>query len=764
MVGKKEERLFTKTIRLIFLYWPVFVAFGILLAGLGFIYLRYASPVYQATASIIIKDEKKGNEDSKLMESLNLIADKKIIENEIEVLHARPIMEHVVKQLHLNTPIYREGRIKSVLAYKEAPLQIELQSPEKLKLDVKKIYLNYTPGNHYVLLNQQLAVPLNVWAKTKYGILKFTPNPNFIPNGIRDPYYFHLLTTDRVVQKMQAALKVTATNKLSSIINLQYNDAKPALAKDILNEIIYAYKNGAEIEKNTLAKNTLRFIDDRLAIVRGDLDLIERKIRLYKGNQDAVDIGTQGQLYLQNVSANDKRLSELDMQLSVMNELERKVKVSDVNIGILPASLGVVDPTLSSLVNSLNVSELEQEKLKNTVAVNNPILIALNDQISNTKQKITENILSYKKSVEASKQQLNANNKDYNKLLQDIPQKEQMLLEISRDNKIKSDIYSFLLQKREESELAYASNLTDSQIVNDAFASNEPVSPNKMILLGSLLLGLFILPISTIGARERWSKSVLYRDDIEALTDIPIMGEIGFNKEKVPFLLEKGETGALLDEFRRLRYTLLSTNQNKPHRKIMVSSSITGEGKSYIASNLAKSFAIAGKKVVLVDFDLHNSTLNDNFEIGHNVGVSDFLAGEASLDQIIHNVDGYSAMRFISSGTRRNDPFGLLESDQTQVLMDFLDKEFEIIIMDTPPVVQVTDAYVLTRFCDTTLFIVKHGYSPKRVVKILELNNESQLLKDPAIVFNGVKARGFLKNSYGYGYGYSMPYGEKTAG
>jgi tyrosine-protein kinase Etk/Wzc len=757
-----QESIFSKSVAMLVAYWPVFFAFAVLLISSAFIYLRYATPKYQATASIIIKDENKGNLDSKLMESLNFISQKKIIENEIEVLKSRTIVKDVVTKLHLYAPIFREGKISSFSAYGDAPLLIELQEPEKINGVSSKIYFNYNKSTSNVKLDNGLVFPTKEWVKTKYGVLRFLPNDKYLAIPNEKPFYFTLIDIDIIVRNLSKNLKVSATNKLSSIVNLQYTDNRPKLAEDVLKELISSYKNTELNEKNILARNTLQFIDQRLAVVRNDLDVIEGKIRTYKGNRNAVDIGTQGQLYLENVSANDKRIGELDMQLSVINELEKKVSVNDVKIGILPATLGVIDPTLSQLVNSLNTAELEQEKLKKTVAENNPILVSVKDQIANIKSKISENINSYRNSLVSSKENLYTNNRTYNEMLNGIPLKEQTLLEISRDNKIKSDIYTFLLQKREESELSYVANIVDTQVINYAQASKIPISPNRMLLFASVLIGMVVLPIGSINAREKLSKSVLYRNDIEQLSGMPVIAELSYNKSNFNKSNNTNDNASILDEFRRLRYSILSSGYGKSHRKIMVSSSITGEGKSFVATNLAKSFALAGKQVVLVDFDLHNSSLMDQFNANNVVGVSDYLANEASLNDIINPVQNTPNLFYISAGTLKNDPFSLLEGTLTADLMEYLDNNFDIVIMDTAPVIQVTDGYVLTSYCDITLFIVKHGYSPKRLVKILELNNETYLLKEPMIVFNGVRARGFLNNNYGYGYGYTMPYGRKA--
>lgn len=755
----KQESLFVNMMAKYLTYWPLFLLFLVLGAASVYAYLRYATPQYEATASLIIKDEKKGNDDSKILESLNIINSKKIIENEIDILQSRPILEKVVKKLNLCAPVYNGSGLNSALAYLNAPVIIECENPDSIKTVKEKILINYDGTTGLVSLNNKYDYPVGKTVVTPFGVLKFTPNPSYTGNTTGEPFYLALLSTEEAVKRIQDNLKVSATNKLSSIINLKYRDDKPVLAADVLNEIIASYNNAGTDEKKALAKNTLSFIEARLNIVGAELDLIENKIQQYKANSGAVDISTQGQLFLQNVSANDQKMSEVNMQLLVINQLEKLVTENDNNIGMLPSALGVSDPTLSQLMNNLNGAELERERLKKTVAENNPLLVSIADQISKIKRNIVDHIQSQRKSLEASKTNITTTNNDYNTALHSIPAKERELLEISRDKNIKSGIYSFLLQKREESELSYASTLSDSKVVNYAQSSDIPVSPNKPLVLGIALLAILGLPVVFVNAREALNPNILYRQEIESLTTIPIIGEVAYNRSHKQLVIESGKRSFIAEEFRKIRNSLLFIGVNGLHKKILITSGISGEGKSFIAANLAVSFALSGKKVVLVDMDLHNSSLCKVFGKEGQPGVSNYLTGETGIKDLICPVPEYENLYFVAPGSLKNSPSELIENGRVKDLLQYLGDNFEMTIIDSEPVELVTDARLLSGDCDATLYVVKHMYSPKMLLKRFDQSNEISPLTNPGIIFNGVKTRGFIRDDYGYGYGYV--YGEK---
>lgn len=756
---KKEEGSIIQVFLTYIPYWPLFVIFLLLSMAGAFLYLRWAVPKYEANATIIIKDEKKVD-NSKMMESLDLINTKKIIENEVEVLQSRTLMNEVVKKLNLYAPILQEGKIKSISAYQISPLLIEAMYPDSLNAS-KKIELQYDENNEIVLLNKTFKGPINEWLKTPYGILKFIHNNKYLPAPVPSkPYYFYLMPATFVAMNMSSKLKVSASSKLSSVINLSYRDETPKLAEDILNGLIVSYGESALKEKNTLAKNTLSFIEERLSIVKNDLDSIERKLQQYKTVKGAVDISRQSQIYLDNVSANDKRLSDINMQVSVMDQLEKSAS-SPGNIGAITSTLGVNDPALTQQMNNLSELQMQYDKLKSTVAENNPLLLSLTEQINQIKPTILNNIQSQRQSLEKNRNNLYASGGIYNSVLSSIPQKEKQLVEISRDQNIKNGIYTFLLQKREESELSYASTLTDSRIVNFAMASRLPVSPNRLMIYIVAFVVAFSCPIAFVTIRETLSPKILYRQEIESLTNLPVIGEISFNKSKVPLVVQPGIRTVIAEEFRKVRVSLLSLGINAEHKKILVTSSISGEGKSFVAANLATSLSLTGKKVVLVDMDLHNPGLGKIFGRKEQPGVSDYLIGKETLEKIIYNIPGNGDLYYISSGILQQDSSEILENGKVQELIAQLDADFDVVIIDTAPVILITDAFLLSSLCDATLYVVRHKFTPKMLVKRIDTSMDINPIKNAGIIFNGVMTRGFFRNNYGYGYNYVYSYDNK---
>ncbi len=755
-----QETLFHKLMVKYIPYWPVFVIFFILIFAATFSYLKFALPKYQATASLIIKDEKKGNDDSRLMESLNLIGSKKIIENEIEVLKSRPVIETVIKKMHLYAEVYIKKGLRKEFLYENAPVHIEASDPALLQSSARDLDFALIDGGKALrILEDNKSIAIGEWANTDYGVLKFQLKHDFRKLNEGEVYSLRFFSLPVKTAQILAKLKVSSTNKLSSVIDVKFNDKNPILAERVLNEIIVSYNLASIAEKNILAKSTLKFIEERLGAVGSQLNDIERSIQRYKSNSGAVDISTQGQLYLQNVSTNDQKLSEINLQLSVINTLEKDLSEKSNSAGSHTVMLGNADPMLTQMLGSLNTAELEREKLKKTVAENNPILVAVSDQIIKIKDNIRENIIDQRKNLEATKNNLNETNINYNSLLQSIPTKERELLEISRDQNIKSGIYSFLLQKREESELSYVSNLSDSRIINHAQALNIPVSPSPILAYSIALVAILGIPITLVTAKESFATTIMYRQEIEELTHQPIVGELGMYKTTKPLAIEPGKRSLVAEEFRRIRYALQYYTSDSASKKILVTSSLSGEGKSFVSSNMAISYSLSGKKVALVDFDLHNSSLDKLFTNERKEGILDFLNGRVSVENIVYPVSGYTNLYFLPIGTTQGDPSEMLELPSLSILMDYLDAEFDLVIIDSPPVVLVSDAYKLSHYCNATVYVIRHGYTPKVIIKRFDTSNTVNPLVNPVIVFNGVKKRGFgIKNS-GYGYGYKYGYG-----
>ena len=738
-------------------YWPVFVILTIIGFVLAYIYISITPPVYKASATMSIKDERKGVEDSKLLESLNIYAEKTIVENETEILHSRTLMKDVVENLHLYAPVSEEGRYRVASAYTTSPITIEAQMPDTISgLGARKIYFEFNKNsNGYVHIGQN-SYSLNEWVNTPYGVLKFEKNTRqtTLPKG---PLFFSLNNVDQVTNGIVQGLEVNASSKASTIMDLIYKDEVPKRAEDILNNLLESYNKAAVKEKNILAQTTLDFLDKRLKQVGDSLTDIETSIQQYKAQKNVVDLSEQGKLYLQGVGLNDQKASDISVQMAVLDQVEKFTKSSDNTDQLVPSTVGISDPGLNSMIENLYTSELDYEKQRKISGENNPIVLGLKDRIDKTKANIQANIKAQKSSLAASRRDIASTTGSYNSTLQSLPQKEKELLEISRQQAIKSSVYSFLLQKREETALTKASAVADSRVVDTAQADSLPESPKKSFAYLAALIGALGLGIAFVSAKDLFSSKVLFRGDIEDHSDMPVVAELVNAKNTDAIAINSPKNLYITEQFRHLRASIGLFSNRQIKRKIMVTSSITGEGKSFVSSNLAVSLAATRKKVVLVDLDLRNPKTSEIFNVPQSIGTINYLEGTCNVEEILSETE-YKNLYVIPVGTGTGDPTELLLDEKLNSLFHHLENEFDYIIIDTAPVDPVADAYLLTEYCDMTLFVVRHGYTPKATIQSLEASGKIKDLKNPVIVFNSVKGRGFFKKGYGQGYGYGNRY------
>lgn len=753
MTEYNQERTLKKIFDKLFPYWPVFAIVSACVLMTDYLYIRYATPMYAATATLIIKDEKKGNDDSKLMESLNMINNKKIIENEIEVLKSRLLMNQVVSNLHLYARMYTKGKIKNRSAYTSSPIYLEVKEPYSIS-DTNNIRITYNANKKLITMGKHTVIPIDQWTTSGIGMIRFKQNSNYIPGITSDDLYLSLSHPKEIVNEVVDHLSVNAANKLSSVINLTYKDENAQKAEDILNQLLLVYDKTSVNEKNNLARNTLQFVEERLHSVAQDLDSIEQNVQLYKATGGASDIGTEGQLYLQNVSSNDQRLGEINVQLAVLNQINDRIKDKQ-RVNASPSPLGISDPTLGKMLLDLNEKELEYEKLKKTVAENNPVLISIKDQINKIKPAIAENVSGQINNLETSKIKIEHTNNQYNSLLSRIPQKEKRLLEMSRDESIKKGIYAFLLEKREESELSYASTISDSRIINQAQSSEKPVSPNKPIIyLGSLLMSLLTTGMA-IGSIDLFSNKILDKNQLMKLTRQPVIGEIGYIKGSSALHIKKGIRSYLTESFKKINLSLSVMTLPKKLQTILVTSSIPGEGKSFVTANLGIINAHSEKKTVIVDWDPHQSGLTKRLGIEENIlGVTDYLENQALITDIIHPSNNHPNLFIVPSGKRMMKDN--LNTHKIIELLQYLQSHFEMILIDTAPIESMADAYVLANHCDSTLFVVRHQYTPANLIQELDQKIAINPLPQVGIVFNGIKVNGFNKKRYDNTYYYSQ--------
>jgi capsular exopolysaccharide synthesis family protein len=750
------QQLLTKYIP----YWPLFL-FLLMLSGAAlYFYLKYKAPIYETNASVLIKDETKGQEDSKMEEVLNVFGTKKIVENELEIFHSNSLISSVVKTLYLYAPVYEEKGwrgLATTSAYLTSPIVVEVPNPNSIE-EIQKVYFHFAKEDSSVIINDN-KYPLNKWVDLPFGTVRFLSNPHYYPYIKKGKdsarFYFNLVTLDHATNAVLGSLSVSAASKQSSIINLSFRDPVPARGENIISEVVIAYNKASADRKSSVALKTLKFIEDRLKNAAKELDSVESSIQHYKDATGVVDISEQSKLYLQSIESNDRDLSKLNLQLSALDEVEKYVESKNNSGSIVPSTFNINDPSLTQLLNTLFADQAQYEKLKRTTAENNPIMLSLQEEIDRIRPNILENIRSQRKNIEAGKATLLESKDRYTAMLSSVPQKERQLVEVSRQHNIKNDIYSFLLQKKEETAYSITSILPDCYIVSNPTTSGTPVSPKKPFLAILALVAPLGFSVLLISVKDIFNGRILYRSDIEKLTSFPIIGEVIYEKLKSPIVTENAERSFIVEQFRLIRTALKHHGKPKgsPVKRVLITSCIKGDGKSFISSNLAVSLARSGKKVALLELDLHQPRLSDIFDIQKCAGITDYLQEKVQEDEIIVPTRQEN-LSLIPAGYLVDEPTELLVNGRLEVLFKYLDARFDILVVDTAPLKVLTDGLIIAPLCTLVLNVIRHNHTPKSHIELLNKDMAAYDISNVAIIFNGVKNRGFGKYSYGYGHGY----------
>jgi tyrosine-protein kinase Etk/Wzc len=746
-------------------YWPLFLILLALSYGGLFYFLKTTSPEYETVASLLIKDQTKGQRDSQLEEDLNQLSTNKTVENETQILASNDLVREVVLKLNLYSPIRQDigwGGLRTQSAYYTSPVLVEAKDPLGLR-DSEKIYFKFSPKDSSVTIGNSKH-RMQEWLNTSSGEIRFVANPNFrkqtgTSKDQGGEYFFNLVELNKAVKYYVKKLVVSPVSRQSSVINMKLQDEIPERAELFLVTLVDIYNANSLQRKNQIALKTLEFINNRLRDMSAELNAVESNIQKFRDRSNIVDISEQSRLYLQSVEANDRQINNLDIQLSALEETEKYVDQKGTAGSIAPSTSNITDPGLTDLLQKLYTAESQYETLKKTTAENNPLIVSINDDIASLKPKIIENIRNQRRTLMAGRSSLDRTNSRYNSLLNTIPQKERELVEVSRQQSIKNDIYKFLLEKKEETEYSMNSAMPDCFLVEKPTSTVFPVNPKKPLLALLATIMPLILGISMTGIKDALSSKIMYRSEIEKMTKFPVIGEIHFEKNLEEIVFASKERTFVQEQFRQIRTALKHRNKDKkPFKRILVTSSIKGEGKSFVSANLAVSLVKSGKKVALLEMDLHQPKINEMLQVEKVPGIAEYLELGVNESELFRYSSIDPNLVIIPSGEPSEDPSELLVNGKLEILLDSLDKQFDILIIDSAPVMPLSDAIVIAPTCDLVLYVVRHNHTPKANIQMLDEHMSSHNIDNIAIIFNGVKNRGFGQAKYGYGYGYGSKY------
>ncbi|TAE32277.1 MAG: polysaccharide biosynthesis tyrosine autokinase [Cytophagales bacterium] len=733
--------------------WPWFLlSVGLVLAG-AYVYLLYQAPTYTSKASLLIKDEKKGLDTDNMMKELEIFAPKKIMENETEILKSYTLMGRVVDQLHLNIAYFQETSFGMREVYQKSPIWLVIESPTPALYQAEDP-IKITFDNAQTVRIDGHAYPVNASVQTIYGRMRVFPRVQV--NAETEPVFVRVATPTETVTNVLRVLKAEPTSKASTVIALSIETPVPDKGEVILNKLIDEYNQAAVNDKNRVASNTLTFIEDRLKLVARELETVEKNVERYKSAQGITDLSTQAKSFLETVQRNDSELGGVSVQLAALGELEDYLKSQPGNRNGAPATVGLNDPTLLKLIQEANALEAQRTELLQTVPEQNPLVRALDEQIKSVKVSISDNVRTMRMMLTTAKEQFSSTNQEIENAIKAIPVKERVLMNISRQQAIKNDLYTYLLTKREETAVSYAATISDSRIVDAARSDAKPVKPNKpliYVLFG--LLGL-LFPVGVMAGRDAINNRVIRRSEVEETTQAPILGEIIRKRQPESLVVSDRENSVIAEQIRSLRTNLnFLRNRDEKSQVLLFTSSINGEGKSFLSLNLGASLGLMNARTVILEMDLRKPKLRDSLNFTNSAGLSNYLIGESTIDEIVRPInDNYF---IIPSGPIPPNPSELLGSPRLAQLIAELRERYDYVVIDAPPIGLVTDAQLIAPFADTTLYIVRHNVTPKQYLKMIDMLYRERRFPNLNVILNAVgegeaNYYSYLsKNTYVYG-------------
>jgi len=626
-------------------YWKWFVISIVACLAIAFLYLRYATPVYNVSAAIIIKDDKKGgNGTSELsvFEGMGLLGGTNNVDNEIEVLKSKSTIKSVVNALGLHTSYRLKGAISSSELYLNSPIEVKMD-PQALDTLSSGIVLNLVMNPDRSLqvkglVNQEeiskTLSTLPAILRTSVGDLTISYRPN-IPSIVNKEIEVTINRPISVAKGYLGRLAVAPTSKTTSVVNLSLSETNRKRGEDFLNKLVDVYNLDAMADKNKVALNTKLFIDDRIAIIDKELGSAEKNVENYKRSQKMTDLQTDAQLSLQTSSEYEKKLVEAETQLNLVNYLQKHISNKANRYSLVPSNVGLEDPTLIATINEYNKSLLERERLLRTASENNPTVLALNGKLDALRGNVTAAIGSVHHGLTIAKNDVNRQTRLFNNQIGNAPTQERVFTELSRQQQIKANLFEMLLQKREENNLSLAATANNAKMIDEPLATGTPVSPKgSIIYLVAFILGI-VIPVVLIYISDLFQYKIRSRADIDKLSKLPFLAEIPTHEEETNVAVRENDNSSIAEAFRVLRTNLLFL-LGVDKKVILFTSTMGGEGKSFVSLNSAISLALLNKKVLIIGLDIRKPRMAEYLNLDVKKGITNYLSGfEDDLDSLI---------------------------------------------------------------------------------------------------------------------------------
>ncbi|WP_181214252.1 GumC family protein [Phocaeicola faecicola] len=781
-IEEQEENINLRTLLMKYLvYWPWFIASVIICLGVAFLYLRFQTPVYNSTAAVLIKETDprskamtQANGAVAALQDIGGFSMTSNFDNEVEILKSRTLIKKVVSELGLYIQHSKDQTFGyDIPLYHNTPVKVHITPEEAEKLQGgAKLNMTYSPEGKlnltakYTLKGEVAETSasfdsLPAVLPTPVGVFSFTRNDSArIEKTIKLNAWIASPTV--VAQNYATNLTVTPSSKTTTIAKISVKNTHKQRAVDFINRLVADYNQDANDEKNEVAEKTAEFIEERIGIINTELGAAENQLATFKQQAGLTDLSSDAQLALQESSKYEQLRVENATQIQLVEFLKAYINQEENANEVLPANVGLKDQNLSTVIEQYNAMIIERKRLLRTSSESNPTIINMNTGIEAMRRSVQTTVESVLKGLYITKADIDKQTSKFEARINKAPQQEKEFLTIARQQEIKAALYTMLLQKREENAITLASTATNGRIIEEALAATAPIAPKKMMLvLAALVIGIG-LPIGLIFIRDLLKYKIENREDIQKITQAPIIGELPRCDVRTngSIVIQENKNNMMEECFRSLRTNLLFMLE-KGQQVILFSSTQPGEGKSFVAGNTAASLAFLGKKVLIMGMDIRKPGLNKVFRLSNRaVGITNYLSDpeHTNLLNTIQHSDISPNLDILPGGPVPPNPTELVAREHLDHAIEELKKHYDYIILDTAPIAMIADTAIIGRVADMCVYVCRADVTPKDGFEYINILQREKKLKKIATVINDIDMSK-RKHSYGYGYGRRYGYG-----
>ena len=760
-------------------YWPMYALCIILGLISVFLFHRYTVEKFEVKGSVMIKSN--SSPEVRVLDRSNIFTNVDDLGNDILLFTSENLAEEALKKLHFDVSYYASTNIKEIELYNTSPIRIQvdwehpqivgqklvltiLSPQEYIITGVEKNFFDYFSFNDY-----EGGMDRDVIDQTfKFGETVETPRSKFVvdftsPGKIGEEVGFVLHQPFQLVERYSKAITVRPLYDFGSVLEVSLVTTVVDKGRDYVNALMDTFMEYDLREKNRISENTLRFIDEQLFVVEDSLNSVESRMQHFKVSNKLLDVNAEFGGVLNNIQNLEANIQSIDFELAYYKSLKDYLDQKGTNLEeiVAPSLVGISDALLNGLIQNLVQLSLERRKLLSIVNDNHPDVLVLDQQVQRVSDNISENIDNLIANTENRKKENFEALRAFDRQFSNLPEAESNYSNIFREFKLRENLYTYLLEKRAEAGIAKASNLSDNSIMDYA-KKGQLIFPKKSQNY-AYAFGLgFLIPFGFLLLYHYLNNKIMDQIQLKSILKIPLLGTIGFSDKNTNLLVAEYPRALTSESFRSIRSALFYIASEKKCKNILVTSSIAGEGKTFICINIASAMALSGKKTCIVGIDLRKPKLAEYMKVSNKKGLSSYLVDKCNGEEVVLATE-YDNLFVVPSGPVPPNPSELLLKEKMKTFMESLQKEFDIIVMDSPPIGLVSETMDLLRFSDVNLYIVRQDYTHKNHLLMINDLYASDQISNFYAVFNGVKSGGDIYDfsGYNYGYGYNYSYMKK---